>query len=944
MSLSSSLHLNLSKKGAVWDRSSRKIPPPPNLNSTWDGHFLRIINANAANQPHLAKPVAFTCTAFSSNHAQFSGTDSKPILPATKLSPSLLAAVDQRGHVWIFDLVHNRFNLMARIGISGTCLAFGANQKREVLIGLADCSFQCYNIDTGQLVAKLPSHHTQNPTTISTHPSLPLALSTSQSEVILWDTNKWTRKRVLTGAQSVGVRQASFTPDGSKIISSFLDNSLLIWSTESLELVWKTKLPITTEATTVATDSSEIEETTKTNSNVFAISRNGDYLVVGTNHASILVYAINEKSLVHEIQIPYFKSRSISQIQFVGSTNTVAVLSDAGKILFIDSVQGSLMFKFESRYLVKSLNISPDGMELAIISQTNTSILVLYDLAWLIEKSKLVLEMPSFLPEDSGYNTGPQKPSSPERTSLGDRSTSPQRPKSPTKVHPSPDKTKQSPTKEMKPIQTEAPGTSVPTLFDTIMLTEHHKNLNGDKLRSYLRHYGEYPAKYRTLIYRYLLKLPENRDAFEALVAKGTHPSLRDFRTKFPMKTAKMGLSMERILSALVYWCPLFEDLEYLPAMVFPFIKVFENDSFACFECMMTIVLNWCQKWWEYYPNPPIDCLDIVEDLLNLHDSELLGHFVKYKVTSQIYAWIPFKSLFSDMLSKSDWLRVWDHCISNDPEFMYYFLIAFLMHFRVPLMNLVRIDDFKLFFQRINAVSLSPIISLAYRLVESTSPKIAPSSVLHPFQPISKPQYPAFNEYPTYLVAYQTKLLERIRKEEEEYLRKRKVVDDVNKLQELLKKDKEMWENGDWKMNDMLEKWWDKILGAETSHLERKQKVSTESKLDRTTAAFTIARARENFINQHINSTTHRNNIMSQAATTAIHLREKNSELENWDKEFEGIEKEWGKRWDELRKVKIQLGKVEKLRTERLVKLVGEVGVAKDQDDWNENEKENGGV
>jgi hypothetical protein len=96
----------------------------------------------------------------------------------------------------------------------------------------------------------------------------------------------------------------------------------------------------------------------------------------------------------------------------------------------------------------------------------------------------------------------------------------------------------------------------------------------------------------------------------------------------------------------LAYWSPIFEDLDYLPSLVFPFVKLFQNDLFSGLEILITILsnlilmlANWCQKWWEYYPNPPIEVLDMLCQLLNFHDPQLLNHFNSCKVTSQVVEW-----------------------------------------------------------------------------------------------------------------------------------------------------------------------------------------------------------------------------------------------------------------------------------------------------------------
>ena len=90
-----------------------------------------------------------------------------------------------------------------------------------------------------------------------------------------------------------------------------------------------------------------------------------------------------------------------------------------------------------------------------------------------------------------------------------------------------------------------------------------------------------------------------------------------------------------------------------------------------------------------------MECLDVLEDLLGFHDPELLAHFVQYKVTSQVYGWIPMHTLFSELFSLNEWFRVWDHLISNQPAFMYYLIIAYVRYYRSPLLQLEKLDDFR---------------------------------------------------------------------------------------------------------------------------------------------------------------------------------------------------------------------------------------------------------
>ncbi len=50
----------------------------------------------------------------------------------------------------------------------------------------------------------------------------------------------------------------------------------------------------------------------------------------------------------------------------------------------------------------------------------------------------------------------------------------------------------------------------------------------------------------------------------------------------------------------------------------------------------LTFSANWCQHWFEYFPNPPINMLGMVENVLAHYDKDLLQHLVRHGITSQV--------------------------------------------------------------------------------------------------------------------------------------------------------------------------------------------------------------------------------------------------------------------------------------------------------------------
>ena len=55
------------------------------------------------------------------------------------------------------------------------------------------------------------------------------------------------------------------------------------------------------------------------------------------------------------------------------------------------------------------------------------------------------------------------------------------------------------------------------------------------------------------------------------------------------------------------------------------------------------------------------------------------------------------QTLFSEVLTRTDWLTVWDNIFSNHPSFMLYFLVAYLIHSRKALLCTRTKDNIKVY-------------------------------------------------------------------------------------------------------------------------------------------------------------------------------------------------------------------------------------------------------
>jgi len=73
----------------------------------------------------------------------------------------------------------------------------------------------------------------------------------------------------------------------------------------------------------------------------------------------------------------------------------------------------------------------------------------------------------------------------------------------------------------------------------------------------------------------------------------------------------------------VAYWAPVVTECTFLPLLAFPFTKLLQNNQLVAFEVVASIMVNWCQKWFDFIPNPPLNILSMVENVLAYHDKEL---------------------------------------------------------------------------------------------------------------------------------------------------------------------------------------------------------------------------------------------------------------------------------------------------------------------------------
>ncbi|XP_008981548.1 TBC1 domain family member 31 isoform X2 [Callithrix jacchus] len=724
-----STDLGNKESGKIWHRK-----PSP---ATRDGIIVNIIHNTSDYRPKVLRFL----------NVAFDGTG------------DCLIAGDHQGNIYVFDLCGNRFNLVQRTAQACTALAFNLRRKSEFLVALADYSIKCFDTVTKELVSWMRGHES-SVFSISVHASGRYAITTSSDTAQLWDLDTFQRKRKLNIRQSVGIQKVFFLPLSNTILSCFKDNSIFAWECDTL--FCKYQLPAPPESSSILYK-------------VFAVTRDGRILAAGGKSNHLHLWCLEARQLFRIIQMPT-KVRAVRHLEFLpdsfdaGSNQVLGVLSQDGIMRFINTQTCKLLFEIGSLDEgISSAVISPHGRYIAsIVENGSLNIYSVQALTQEINKPppplvKVIEDLPKNKLSSSDLKM---------KVTSG-------RVQQPAK------------SRESK-IQTRILKQDVTGNFES-KKNELPDGLNKKRLQILLKGYGEYPTKYRMFIWRSLLQLPENHTAFSSLTDKGTHVAFLNLQKKYPIKSRKLLRVLQRTLSALAHWSVIFSDTPYLPLLAFPFVKLFQNNQLICFEVIATLIMNWCQHWFEYFPNPPINILSMIENVLAFHDKELLQHFIDHDITSQLYAWPLLETVFSEVLTREEWLKLFDNIFSNHPSFLLMTVVAYNICSRVPLLNCNLKDDFEFFFHHRNNLDINVVIRQVYHLMETTPTAIHPDSMLHVFVALTKGQYPVFNQYPKFIVDYQTQERERIRNDELDYLRERQTVEDMQAEVDQQRVEDEAW-------------------------------------------------------------------------------------------------------------------------------------------------------
>ena len=238
----------------------------------------------------------------------------------------------------------NRWSLATNVGatgrarsVGGAALAFARERKSEVLVGTR-ASVSCVDLDSAasdKSAVTLKGSHRHEVVSIAFHPNGAQCVTVSVDSVTLWNVSDWSR--VQSMGAGAGVVTAAYTPSGSTLLVAFRDDTILGWSTSTMER-------------TVTLSLSELGSAGATIT-CMSVSPDGRLLLTGTVGRDLLLWDLEHECLLRVVEMPATCS-SIVQTEFIRGFSSgegdaasdggsglgdfaAAVLGDDGEILIV---------------------------------------------------------------------------------------------------------------------------------------------------------------------------------------------------------------------------------------------------------------------------------------------------------------------------------------------------------------------------------------------------------------------------------------------------------------------------------------------------------------------------------------------------------------------------------------------------------------------------------
>ncbi|XP_042214387.1 TBC1 domain family member 31-like isoform X2 [Homarus americanus] len=517
----------------------------------------------------------------------------------------------------------------------------------------------------------------------------PLVITHNSKEVLLWSWPSVALSRRMKHDDRVAVVWAGHVWQRDELVVSFIDGSVLMWVTHQRNVQIHIEAP----------------KGIHFDFEAFALSRGGEWLVGGGKSHLLITYSLISQCVAQVVQLPT-SCTDIFHPVFLPPihpkfSQVLAVLNSTGVLNIIDFTSATKLKTIRSqRFNIDSVSVSDDGNFIAVTFANSTT--KVYSVRALFPDDPKNITVSQVAKEEVAFRIV-EKMEKEYREEEIKREEKKER------------------SKEMQEI------------------------LDKNKWYQILQEFKGYPEKYRNLIWISMLEVPRNYSVFSSLLDKGTHTAFEGLQEVLQLSDGSLLKTLQGTLSCLAHWAPFLANVEYLPEFVFPFVKVFHSNPLLCFEVTVTIIMNWCRLWFEFWPKPGLTVLNVIEQIICEVNPTLLAHLMKLRVTAEDYAWSLLTNAFSKVLCPGDWLVLWDHILSNPPSFLPCVAAGFTLKSCQTLLTCTDAHEIRIYYNQESWVPVKPLLNKAYFLHSQLSETHLPKKAFGTFTPLPRGGLPLFS-------------------------------------------------------------------------------------------------------------------------------------------------------------------------------------------------------
>ena len=115
-----------------------------------------------------------------------------------------------------------------------------------------------------------------------------------------------------------------------------------------------------------------------------------------------------------------------------------------------------------------------------------------------------------------------------------------------------------------------------------------------------------------------------------------------------------MLIRLQKICSLISFWSYDIGKINYLPKIIFPFLKSFPGDDIFVFETVMAVLYFIYKYFFEFYPNFPVTHIKLVEEIIRKETNGIIHKiFSEVNLPLNELIWHMIKFLFSESFKKN---------------------------------------------------------------------------------------------------------------------------------------------------------------------------------------------------------------------------------------------------------------------------------------------------